>query len=53
MLLLCSTGAFSRNPDYIDYRAVLQYGPQLDVNGLVQVQESSCAKGREAARMRA
>jgi sugar phosphate isomerase/epimerase len=34
MPLLCSTGAFSRYPDYTDYRAVLTYGPQLDVDGL-------------------
>jgi sugar phosphate isomerase/epimerase len=31
--LLCSTGAFSRDPDYTDYRAVLEYGPQLEVDG--------------------
>ncbi len=34
MQLLCSTGAFSRYPDYINYRAVLEYGPQLAVDGL-------------------
>ena len=34
MQLLCSTGAFSRSPDYIDYHAALQYGPQLDIDGL-------------------
>ena len=34
MQLLCSTGAFSRSPDFIDYHAVLRYGPQLDVDGL-------------------
>ncbi len=34
MQLLCSTGAFSRSPDYIDYHVALQYGPQLDVDGL-------------------
>ncbi|GAC1392775.1 MAG: hypothetical protein NVSMB38_17510 [Ktedonobacteraceae bacterium] len=34
MQLLCSTGAFSRNPDYTDYCAVLHYGPQLHVDGL-------------------
>ncbi|HLI08723.1 MAG TPA: sugar phosphate isomerase/epimerase family protein [Ktedonobacteraceae bacterium] len=34
MPLLCSTGAFSRYPDYTDYRAVLTYGPQLAVDGL-------------------
>lgn len=33
MQLLCSTGAFSRYPDNTDYRAVLTYGPQLDVDG--------------------
>ncbi len=32
--LLCSTGAFSRYPDYTFYRDVLEYGPQLDVDGL-------------------
>jgi len=31
--LLCSTGAFSRYPNYTDYRAVLKYGPQLAVDG--------------------
>jgi sugar phosphate isomerase/epimerase len=34
MQLLCSTGAFSRFPDYTQYEAVLEYGPQLDVDGL-------------------
>ena len=33
MQLLCSTGAFSRYPDRTDYRAVLSYGPELDVDG--------------------
>ena len=33
MQLLCSTGAFSRYPDYVDYSMVLHYGPQLDVDG--------------------
>ena len=33
MQLLCSTGAFSRFPTYVDYSMVLQYGPQLDVDG--------------------
>ena len=33
MQLLCSTGAFSRYPDYTDYRAVLTYGPELNVDG--------------------
>ena len=32
--LLCSTGAFSRYPDYTDYHAVLEYGPQLEVDGI-------------------
>jgi sugar phosphate isomerase/epimerase len=31
--LLCSTGAFSRFPDQTGYQAVLEYGPQLDVDG--------------------
>jgi sugar phosphate isomerase/epimerase len=31
--LLCSTGAFSRYPDYTGYKAVLQYGPALEVHG--------------------
>ncbi len=34
MQLLCSTGAFSRFPDYAQYEAILEYGPQLDVDGL-------------------
>lgn len=34
MQLLCSTGAFSRYPDYVDYHAILRYGPQLDIDGL-------------------
>lgn len=34
MQLLCSTGAFSRFPDLTDYRAILEYGPLLDVDGL-------------------
>jgi sugar phosphate isomerase/epimerase len=33
MPLLCSTGAFSRYPDYTSYHATLTYGPQLDVDG--------------------
>ncbi len=33
MQLLCSTGTFSRDPDYTDYRAVLAYGPELEVDG--------------------
>lgn len=32
--ILCSTGAFSRHPDYTNYQAILKYGPQLDVDGL-------------------
>ena len=31
--LLCSTGAFNRYPDYTFYRDVLEYGPQLNVDG--------------------
>ncbi len=34
MQLLCSTGAFGRSPDYVDYHAALRYGSQLDVDGL-------------------
>ena len=34
MQLLCSTGAFGRSPDYVDYSAALRYGSQLDVDGL-------------------
>jgi sugar phosphate isomerase/epimerase len=33
VLLLCSTGAFSRYPDYTGYEAVQKYGPLLDVDG--------------------
>ncbi len=33
MPLLCSTGAFSRYPDYTSYHATLTYGPQLDADG--------------------
>jgi sugar phosphate isomerase/epimerase len=33
MQLLCSTGTFSRYPNFTDYRALLTYGPQLDVEG--------------------
>jgi sugar phosphate isomerase/epimerase len=33
MQLLCSTGTFSRDPDYTDYQAVLAYGPGLEVDG--------------------
>jgi sugar phosphate isomerase/epimerase len=32
--LLCSTGTFSRYPDWTDHQRVLHYGPQLDVDGL-------------------
>jgi sugar phosphate isomerase/epimerase len=32
--ILCSTGAFSRYPDYTNYRPILNYGPQLEVDGL-------------------
>lgn len=31
--LLCSTGTFSRYPDYTDYQAIREYGPQLEVDG--------------------
>jgi sugar phosphate isomerase/epimerase len=31
--LLCSTGTFSRFPDLTDYRSILIYGPQLEVDG--------------------
>ncbi len=34
MQLLCSTGAFSRFPELTDYQSILEYGPQLDVDGL-------------------
>ncbi len=34
MQLLCSTGAFGRSPDYVDYHAALRYGSQLHVDGL-------------------
>ncbi len=33
MQLLCSTGAFSRYPDYTNYQAILEYGSSLDVDG--------------------
>jgi sugar phosphate isomerase/epimerase len=32
--ILCSTGTFSRYPDYTNYQAILKYGPQLEVDGL-------------------
>ncbi len=31
--LLCSTGTFSRFPDLTDYRPILTYGPELEVDG--------------------
>lgn len=31
--VLCSTGAFSRDPDRTDHLAILEYGPDLDVDG--------------------
>ncbi len=32
---LCSTGAFTRErSNFPDYRAILKYGPMLDVDGL-------------------
>ena len=31
--LLCSTGAFSRFPDLTDYRSILTFGPNLEVDG--------------------
>jgi sugar phosphate isomerase/epimerase len=33
MQLLCSTGAFTRYPEFPDYRAILEYGPLFDVDG--------------------
>lgn len=33
MQLLCSTGTFSRYPDLTDYRSILTYGPELEVDG--------------------
>ena len=33
MQLLCSTGTFSRFPDLTDYRSILTYGPELEVEG--------------------
>jgi sugar phosphate isomerase/epimerase len=32
--LLCSTGAFSRHPDFTDYQVILEVGPGLPVDGL-------------------
>jgi sugar phosphate isomerase/epimerase len=32
--LFCSTGTFSRHPDFTDYRAILEYGRGLSVDGL-------------------
>ena len=34
MQLLCSTGAFSRFPEFTDYQSILEYGPLLAVDGL-------------------
>lgn len=31
--LLCSTGTFSRFPDLTDYRSILNYAPELEVDG--------------------
>ena len=31
--LLCSTGTFSRFPDLTDYRSILTYAPELEVDG--------------------
>ncbi len=31
--LLCSTGTFSRFPDITDYRSILTFGPELEVDG--------------------
>lgn len=31
--LLCSTGVFSRYPDFTGYQAIIKYGPQLEVDG--------------------
>ena len=33
MQLLCSTGTFSRFPDLTDYRSILTYGTELEVDG--------------------
>jgi sugar phosphate isomerase/epimerase len=33
MQLLCSTGTFSRYPDFTTYQAILRYGPLLAVDG--------------------
>jgi sugar phosphate isomerase/epimerase len=33
-LLLISSGAFSRDPDMSDYRSILRFAPQLDVDGI-------------------
>lgn len=32
--MLCSSGAFSRDPDMSDYHAILEFGPQLDMDGI-------------------
>jgi sugar phosphate isomerase/epimerase len=34
MQILCSTGAFSRFPDFTDYHSILEFGPLLPVDGL-------------------
>src|SRR5690242_14381709 len=31
--LLCSTGTFSRFPDLTDYRSILTFGPEIEVDG--------------------
>ncbi len=33
MQLLCSTGTFCRDPEHTDYRTILTYGPELEVDG--------------------
>lgn len=57
MQLLCSTGAFSRLPDFTDYHTILEYGPRLPVDGfelmfypawydnLERIAEDLCASG--------
>jgi sugar phosphate isomerase/epimerase len=34
MKLLCSSGTFTRHPDFTDYRSILKYAPELPVDGL-------------------
>ncbi len=34
MHLLCSSGAFSRNPDFTNHQQVLAYAPRFDVDGI-------------------